>query len=621
MEKNTNAMEKASCAMEDAAPMGEGISRRSFLGLGALGAAGLAALGLAGCAPQANNAAQAGSADVAAEAPTAEELPAADTEESCDVVVVGLGTSGLVAASAAAKEGAKVIGLDRSASMGATNAAMVSGVWAVESSPELQYDNHLTTKDMFDFIWTSTHYQTNAPLLRNVLPASGKGIDLMIEGGVPFMFAFEGADESTLMLNRGGHIYATSGAERAEALQGMLDKFGVDSRWDAEVTNLLIEDGAVVGVRYESGSIVTDVRASNVIIATGGFIQNEGMLRDYYSGSVMYGTGNQHNDGAGIRLAQSAGAQMGKNFSTSINESGACNMKSADRFVSLSDCNDTPVFSLPLFGGLMVNKHGSRFMDEGTMAKHTMYCGEPLLREGVYYMVIDDGLIDELATTPIMDFISEDAFGNMAPGVQMGFMDKTLTALPEQVQQGIDEGWIWKADSAEALAEACGMENLADTLEAYNGYCATGVDEEMFKEAQFLRAVDTGSLYVVELDIAAWVTLGGIKTDGCCRAVDADANPIPGLFVAGVDGDFWAVPYFEGGSAQGFCVGSGYLAGVTAAQGSESGSSWRQLDCALPEGAICEPAPIAIASPRAGAVCAASALLRAGNRFTSRFGV
>ena len=70
MEKNTNAMEKASCAMEDAAPMGEGISRRSFLGLGALGAAGLAALGLAGCAPQANNAAQAGSADVAAEAPS-----------------------------------------------------------------------------------------------------------------------------------------------------------------------------------------------------------------------------------------------------------------------------------------------------------------------------------------------------------------------------------------------------------------------------------------------------------------------------------------------------------------------------------------------------------------------
>ena len=541
-----------------------GMSRRSFLGLGALGAAGLAALGLSGCAPQANSTA---TAEPSGDNLPAEELPPADAEESCDVVVVGLGTSGLVAASAAAKEGAKVIGLDRSASMGATNAAMVSGVWAVESAPELAEPNYLTVKDMFDFIWTGTHYQTNAPLLRNVLPASGKGIDLMIEGGVPFMFAFQGADENTLMLNRGGHIYATSGAERAEALQGMLDKFGVDSRWDAEVTNLLIEDGKVVGVRYQDGSKAIDVKAANTIIATGGFIQNEDMLREYYSGAVMYGTGNQYNDGAGIRLAQSAGAQMGKNFSTSINESGACNMKSSARFVSLEDCNDTPVFSLPLFGGLMVNKQGSRFMDEGTMAKHTMYCGEPLLREGVYYMVIDDGLIEELSTTPIMDFISKDAFGNMAPGVQMGFEGKTLTALPDMVQQGIDEGWIWKADTAEDLAEACGMKHLADTVKTYNGYCAAGIDEEMFKEAQFLRAVDTGSLYVVELDIAAWVTLGGIKTDGFCRAVDADANPIPGLFVAGVDGDFWAVPYFEGGSCQGFCVGSGYLAGVTAAQG------------------------------------------------------
>lgn len=540
-----------------------GLSRRSFLGMSALGMAGLAALGLSACASQP----QASENSAASNEPTEnKELAAADAEEECDVVVVGLGTSGLVAASAASNEGAKVIGLDRASSMAGTNASMVSGVWAVESSPELQYDNHLTTKDMFDFIWSGTHYQTNAPLLRNVLPASGKGIDLMVEGGVPFMYAFEGADENTLMLNRGGHIYTTSGNERAEALQGMLDKYGVDSRWNAEVTDLLIEDGAVKGVRYKDGSEVVDVRAKNTIIATGGFIQNQDMLREYYSGSLMYSTGNPYNDGAGICLAQSAGAEMGKNFSTSINESGACNMKSSDRFVSLTDCNATPVFSLPLFGGLMVDKHGSRFMDEGTMAKHTMYCGEPLLREGVYYIIIDDGLIDELSTTPIMDFISADAFGNMAPGVQMGFTGKTLTALPDKIKQGIDEGWIWKADTAEALGEACNMEYLADTVKTYNEYCANGVDEEMFKEAQFLRAVDTGSLYAVELEIAAWVTLGGIKTDGYCRAVDANDDVIEGLFVAGVDGDFWAVPYFEGGSCQGFCVGSGYLSGVTAAQ-------------------------------------------------------
>lgn len=167
---------------EEAVPV-QDMSRRSFLGLGALGAATLGALGLAGCAPQAP--ANSAGATAEGEVPANEELSPADAEETCEVVVVGLGASGLVAASAAAKEGAKVIGLDRAASMGATNAAMVSGVWAIESSPELEYDNHLTVKDMFDFIWTGTHYQTNAPLLRNVLPASGKGIDLMIEGAYP----------------------------------------------------------------------------------------------------------------------------------------------------------------------------------------------------------------------------------------------------------------------------------------------------------------------------------------------------------------------------------------------------------------------------------------------------
>lgn len=540
------------------------LSRRSFLGLGALGAASLGALSLFGCSPsKQQDAASAANAAEAVSAPA--ELPPADAEETCDVVVVGLGTSGAVAAAAAGKEGATVIGLDRSPSMAGTNAAVVSGVWAIESRAELQFENHLTVTDMFDFIWSNTHYQTNAPLLRNVLPASGKGIDLMEEGGVPFMYAFEGADENTAMLNRGGHIYATSGAERADALQGMLDKNGVDARWGVQATNLLVEDGIVTGVRYDDGKRTVDVKAKNTIIATGGFIQNEDMLKQYYAGALMYGTGNQYNDGSGILLAQSAGAQMGKNFSTSINESGACNMKSAERFVSLTDCNATPVFSLPLFGGLMVNKQGVRFMDEGKMAKETMYCGEPLLREGSYYVVVDDGFVEELSSTPVMEFISEDAFTNMAPGVQMGFQGKTLTALPEKIAQGIDEGWIFKADSPDALAEAAGLPHLAQTIERYNAYCTDGLDEEMYKKAQFMRAVESGSLYAIELNVAAWLTLGGIKTDGYCRAVNESGDPIEGLFVCGADGDFWTVPYFEGGSAQGFCVGSGYLAGVTAA--------------------------------------------------------
>ena len=539
------------------------ISRRSFLGIGAA-AAGVGALGMFGCTPStpANNE----SADEQGQA-EASELAPADSTEECDVVVVGMGTSGCVAASAAAREGAKVIGLDRANSMAGTNAANVSGVFAVGSTPELAEPNALTVEDMFKFIWEGTHYQSNAPALRNLLEASGKGMDLMIDAGVPFMYAFQGADENTALLNRGGHIYATSGEERATALQGMMDSFGVDSRWECEATNLLVEDGKVVGVRYTaSDSSTVDIKAKNVIVATGGFMQNEEMLRKYYAGGLMYGPGNLYNDGAGINMAIAAGAQIGKNFSTSINESGACNMKSSVRFVSLTDCNETPVLSMPLFGGLFVNRMGDRFLDEGKMAKQTMYCGEPLLREGRYYAIVDQGFVDQLASNPARDFITDDAFTNMAPNVQMGFEGKTMSSLPDQLELGIEEGWVWRADTFEELAEAASLANLATTAEAYNGYCQNGHDDEMFKEAQFLRELAEGPFYAIELEAAAWVTLGGIKTDGHCRAVNADSQPIEGLFIAGVDGDFWAVPYFQGGSCQGFCVASGYLAGVTAAQ-------------------------------------------------------
>lgn len=43
---------------------------------------------------------------------------------------------------------------------------------------------------------------------------------------------------------------------------------------------------------------------------------------------------------------------------------------------------------------------------------------------------------------------------------------------------------------------------------------------------------------------------------------DVDA----GLYVAGVDGDFWSTPYYQGGSCNGFALASGVLAGSTAAK-------------------------------------------------------
>ena len=81
-----------------------------------------------------------------------------------------------------------------------------------------------------------------------------------------------------------------------------------------------------------------------------------------------------------------------------------------------------------------------------------------------------------------------------------------------------------------------------------------------------LIPVKNGPFYMVEYNVGAWLTLGGIKTDGKLAAQTADGKSIPNLYVAGADADLWSVPYYQGGSALGFCYASGLLAGETAAE-------------------------------------------------------
>ena len=57
-----------------------------------------------------------------------------------------------------------------------------------------------------------------------------------------------------------------------------------------------------------------------------------------------------------------------------------------------------------------------------------------------------------------------------------------------------------------------------------------------------------------------------IKCDGRCQAVDASNKVVSGLFVAGADADLFTSPYYAAGSANGFAVGSGLIAGEAAAE-------------------------------------------------------
>ena len=400
-----------------------------------------------------------------------------------------------------------------------------------------------------------------------MLEAGGECFDMVYDAGIPVTQLFVNSTPEDELMTRGGHMWPDR-AERGPHFQKMFDDKGVTCLWSTEVKGLVIEDGAVKGIYAEdvATGAVKEIHASKgVIVGMGGFINNPEMVAQYYAGCKMTSFSLKQDNGAGIKMLQVAGGQMTKNFSISVNEGSAENPKdSLCTSFRGADCSE--LLKVPLLGGLLVDRLGKRFMNEQAECELTMFCGEALIRAGgVYYAVTDRAMLDELSDNLLANYLSELAISHTTPQLKSYFTTTTLSNIHEHAEQAIADGYCWKADSLEELAEATGLPHLAETVERYNGFCETGADEEMFKPAHYLRAIATPPYYVIECVLDAWITCGGIKTDGECRVLTADYQVVPGLYAIGADCDAWSVPYFQGGSASGFAIATGYLAGKTAA--------------------------------------------------------
>ena len=436
------------------------ISRRTFL-KGSAALAGATLLSTVGITAMAD------------EAAAAEESFNITATEETDVVVVGMGVTGILAMCGAADKGAKVIGLDPATGFAATNACNTAGAWAVGSKPQLACEKHLEKDWAFKMINEATHFQSNAKTLSAMINEGGRALDVLIDAGMSFLFPFQDQEhyDDLGVLNQGGHVWMVSGLERGQQFEELVigPRTNIETRWKTRAVKLLQdEDGSVCGVLAQGidGGDVTQINCKNVIVCTGGFVQNAEMVAKYYAGAKMLGPGNKYNDGSGIKLCQAVGAQIGKNFSTSTNESGSGNSKARGMKYSMGVNNS--LFNLPLFGTLFLDSEGCRFMDESKMCEQTMYCGEPILRDKEFYVVIDQAYVDKLKSTPIVEFMGAQAIANMAPQVQMAFADQTLTEIETNIAEGIEDGYVWKADTLEELQEVTGLTNLAESVTKYN---------------------------------------------------------------------------------------------------------------------------------------------------------
>lgn len=142
----------------------------------------------------------------------------------------------------------------------------------------------------------------------------------------------------------------------------------------------------------------------------------------------------------------------------------------------------------------------------------------------------------------------------------------------------VRQGYLLIGRSLAELAERAGIDptGLAETVEKYNGYAATGIDAEFHKgENPYDRSngdashgpnpcigpISTPPFYAVKVYPTPLATSLGLRTDSNANVLDTDGKPIIGLYACGADMSSAFGNQYPGAGAQlGPAMTFGYVA-------------------------------------------------------------
>jgi len=490
-----------------------------------------------------------------------------DETYDVDLVVVGCGAAGFMASITAGQAGAKVLTLEKAGSVAGVNGIKVSGPFAVDTSVLHAREGGTTLEvdEVFEHVMNYTHWTPNPALIRRCLEESKNAVEQLVGIGYVMQeanFRFE----TPFKDEKGGfHLITNALDERVELWTKALDDAGVEVLFNTQATGLIMDGDKAVGVyaQKDDGTKIT-VNAKAVIIAAGGYLGNRDMQEQFLKTRKLNAAagGDSLCTGDGINMASDAGAVLCKTFGYCPCEYGGTNSK-ASRPAKQDKYDQNYCFKFGLYGNLLVDAEGKRFINEGLLCDYPMsYGSEQILLNAPWYGIVDQAYVDAMSTIGLYEYTTAKGATEENWFIGNYFKERILDKLPEDIEEGLAEGWLAKADTIEELGEAFGLTNLAETVAKYNEFCDAGVDEEFGASPWYLSKVATAPFYAVQCEPSAWSTFGGIRTDDQLRALNLDNQPMQGLYVVGTDnGSLYYSPYYDvPGFCYGLCIDSGYIA-------------------------------------------------------------
>ena len=427
-----------------------------------------------------------------------------------DIIVIGAGGCGLMAALVAAKKGARVLLLEKTEKPGGGTAFSSKGIRAAGSRRQRELKIEDSPDRYAQDILRRNNHESDGEIVKHLAETSGRVADFLADvAGVEFEigeFAFGHSAQRSHSWKADKTItdFLFEAVEREKNIQVCFSTPVLSLKQDAS--------GAVIGVATKG----SEIAARKVILAAGGYGASAELLSRYIPKAVdIPFPGHPGSTGDGIKMGMAIGA--------AVENMGAFQPYPA--YIGPGKRAVAP--EIALSGGIMVDAGGKRFVDE------TRYPG------GLGIKMLD------LPGKQAYEIFDERIYQlhRNAPGL------RNLSGL-------FDAGLLLKAGTVEELAAKLTIDGvgLKQTVHDYNERAASGGKDSF---GRTLPQPFNGPFYGIRVTVALYHTQGGLKVTRDGQVLRGDGSAIPNLYAGG-----GAAVGVSGKGLEGYLPGNGLLASL-----------------------------------------------------------
>jgi tricarballylate dehydrogenase len=454
------------------------------------------------------------------------ELEHTMPNQECDVLVVGCGVAGLTAALSAVQQGARTVVIERApqserggntryttAALRMRSETEVAPDFETEFAANAGYhlDPAMVAETAADYAnWPAivkTMNMTDPELISVFAQRAPATIAWLKEHGVRYAempyYGLTARSSPRIGISGGGYALI-------EALCPEIEARGGQFLYQTTARSLALDEhaDAIDTTASDGGGLKVTIRASSVVLASGGFQGNPEMVARYIGPTGRYlrpiARGGYYNKGEGIEMALALGAAPAGDYSDYHSQP-----------IDPRSGKTEPLVMI-FTQGILVNRNGRRFVDEapGSIDAHyericRIIAGQP---GGIAYCILDSKV---------------DDIENWQRCVRSDQAPVEASSLVELAAR-LDIPCAAFSNAVASYNAACTGDGFDPFI--VDGQATAGIEPH---KSNWARPLDQPPFKAYPVTASNTFTFGGLKVDPHARVLNTDGKPIRGLYAAG----------------------------------------------------------------------------------------